>query len=83
VSPDRKQAALFAFVHSTSKLQPPPLIQLRGLDPKTTYRLRVIAGANDPSNPAQASGAFWMEYGLKTLLRGDFQAAGFVLEATT
>ena len=82
VSPDRKQAALFAFVHSASKLQPPPLIQLRGLDPKTTYRLRVIAGANDSSNPAQASGAFWMEYGLKTLLRGDFQAAGFVLEAT-
>jgi alpha-galactosidase len=82
VSPDRKQAALFAFVHSTSELQPAPLIQLRGLDPKATYGLRVIAGKNDPSNPAQASGAYWMEYGLKTALWGDFQAAGFVLEAT-
>ena len=82
VSPDRKQAALFAFVHSTTKLDPLPRIQLRGLDPKATYRLRAMAGAADPATPAQASGAYWMEYGLDIPLRGDFQAAGFVLEAT-
>jgi alpha-galactosidase len=81
VSGDRKQAVLFAFVHSTTKLDPLPRIQLRGLDPKATYALRSIAGAADPATPAQASGAYWMEYGVDVALRGDFQAAGFVLEA--
>jgi alpha-galactosidase len=82
VSPDRKQAVLFAFVHSTTKLDPLPRIQPRGLDPKATYRLRTMAGMANPETPVQASGTYWMEYGLDVALRGDFQAAGFVLEAT-
>jgi alpha-galactosidase len=81
VSGDRKQAVLFAFVHSTTKMDPLPRIQLRGLDPKATYSLRAMAGAADPATPAKASGAYWMEYGIDVALRGDFQAAGFVLEA--
>jgi len=81
VSPDRKQAVLFAFAHSTTKLDPLPRIQLRGLDPKATYTLRAMSGLADPATPAKASGAYWMEYGIDVWLRGDFQAAGFVLEA--
>ncbi len=80
VSPDHRQAVLFAFVHSTTKLDPLSRIKLRGLDPKARYSLRAMAGAADPSTPAQASGAYWMAFGLDVPLRGDFQAAGFVLE---
>jgi len=85
VSPDRRQAVLFAFLHSSTKLDPLPAIQLRGLDPAKIYRLRRIGAAPQPgeapANPPTASGRFWMERGILTDLRGDFQAAGFVLEA--
>jgi len=30
--------------------------------------------------PAEASGAYWMSYGLDLQLKGDFQAAGIVFE---
>ncbi|QYC10652.1 alpha-galactosidase [Brevundimonas nasdae] len=85
VSPDKSQAALFAFVHSSTKLDPQSLIQLRGLDPRATYALRAYAGpqaAADATalNPVRASGAYWMEHGVDSPLRGDFQAAGFVLD---
>ena len=85
VTSDRKQAVLFAFLHSSTKLDPLPAIQLRGLDPAKIYRLRRIGAAPQPgeapANPQTASGRFWMERGILTDLRGDFQAAGFVLDA--
>jgi len=31
--------------------------------------------------PEVASGSYWMNHGIDVLLRGDFQAAGIVLEA--
>lgn len=81
VSEDRRQAVLFAFLHSGTMRDPLPLIQLRGLDPAQTYRLRAIAGKTAPPTPVEASGAFWMGHGLKAALSGDFAAAAFVLEA--
>ena len=82
VSQDRKQAVLFAFLHSSMMRCAQPMIQLRGLDPNAVYALRAIAGAAAPGTPAQASGAYWMGRGLKAALEGDFQAAAFVLEAS-
>jgi len=82
VSQDRKQAVLFAFLHSSMMRSAQPMIQLRGLDPDAVYTVRAIAGAAAPETPAKASGAYWMGRGLKAALEGDFQAAALVLEAT-
>ena len=81
VSQDRRQAVLFAFLHSSMMRAAQPAIQLRGLAPDASYALRAIAGAAAPGTPARASGAYWMGHGLKAALEGDFQAAAFVLEA--
>lgn len=82
VSPDRRQAVLFAFLHSQSKGMQEPAIRLRGLDPGRRYRIaRLGGGALPEAMPAEASGAYWMERGLAVPMRGDFQASGFVLEA--
>ena len=83
VSDDRRQAVLFAFLHSSTMRETQPLIQLRGLDPAATYAVRAISGKAAPGTPAHASGAYWMGHGLQAALNGDFQAAAFVLEAKT
>jgi len=82
VSQDRKQAVLFAFLHSSMMRSAQPMAQLRGLDPNAVYTLRAIAGAAAAGTPAKASGAYWMGRGVKVALEGDFQAAGFVLEVS-
>jgi alpha-galactosidase len=81
VSQDRRQAVLFAFLHSSMMRAAQHTIQLRGLDPGAVYTLRAISGTAVPGTVAKASGAYWMGHGLKPLLEGDFQAAAFVLEA--
>lgn len=82
VSPDQKQAVLFAFLHSSTKALPDPAIRLRGLDPGKRYRIARVGGGERPeSAPAEASGAYWMEHGVPVSLRGDFQAAAYVFEA--
>ena len=81
VSQDRQQAVLFVFLHSSFLRAPQARIQLRGLASARIYRLRVMVGEGDPHTPAAASGAYWMGYGLKVHLSGDFQAAGFVFDA--
>jgi alpha-galactosidase len=81
VSQDRKQAVLFAFLHSSMMRSAQPMIQLRGLQPDAVYALRAISGAAAAGTPSKASGAYWMGNGLKAALEGDFQAAAFVLEA--
>jgi alpha-galactosidase len=81
VSDDRRQAVLFAFLHSSTMRETQPPIRLRGLDPAATYALRAISGTAAPGTPARASGAYWMGHGLQAALNGDFQAAAFVLEA--
>jgi alpha-galactosidase len=81
VSDDRRQAVLFAFLHSSTMRETQPLIRLRGLDPAATYALRAISGTAAAGTPARASGAYWMGHGLRAALNGDFQAAAFVLEA--
>jgi alpha-galactosidase len=80
VSQDKSQAALFVFLRSSAELERLPFIQLRGLDPDKVYSLRAISGRAADGTPARASGRYWMERGVAVPLRGDFQAAAFVLE---
>ena len=80
VSEERRQAVLFAFLHSSSMLYPFPRIHLKGLDRQARYRLRVVAGKPAENTPAEASGAYWMSEGIELMLKGDFQAAAVVLD---
>jgi alpha-galactosidase len=80
VSEDKRQAVVFAFLHSSQKGYPFPTVKLRGLDAGRQYRLRPIRDAKADGAPQIASGAYWMSHGLDVVLRGDFQAAGFVFE---
>jgi alpha-galactosidase len=80
VSPDKRQAVVFAFSHSTQEGRGFPLLQLRGLDPDAEYQLTWIEGKARLETPTSASGAWWMRHGLQLDLRGDFQAAVFRLD---
>lgn len=79
VSPDKRQAVLFAFLHSSTKSDRQPAIQVAGLDPQTQYRVRPIdATAGDGLTQ---SGAYWMGHGVEVPMTGDFQAQGLIFEA--
>jgi alpha-galactosidase len=80
VSEDKRQAVIFSFLHSSQKGYPFPTVKLRGLDAERVYKLSPIRDAKASAAPQIASGAYWMSHGLDIVLRGDFQAAGFVLE---
>jgi len=80
VSPDKRQAILFAFLHSSTELNAQPFIQLRGLEPQAMYSVRAISGKFVQQTPSKASGAYWMAHGLMTDMVGDFQAAAFAFD---
>jgi alpha-galactosidase len=80
VSDDRRQAVLFAFLHSSQDGYLYPRSFLQGLDPAATYTIRSIYGKLSPDALNAASGDYWMHHGVDVMLRGDFQAAAFVLE---
>ena len=69
--------------HSSQKGYPFPRVYLRGLEPARQYRLRFIHSAKALDAPEVASGSYWMSHGINVILKGDFQAAGIILEATT
>jgi alpha-galactosidase len=81
VSPDKHQAVLFTFLHSSTMGYPYPRVYLRGLDPARQYRVTPIAGTLAKDTPEAASGAYWMNHGLEPSLIGDLQAAAFRFEA--
>jgi alpha-galactosidase len=80
VSTDLSQAVIFTYLHSSEMGYPFPGVYPRGLDPQAIYSLQVLAGKTASETPASASGAYWMQHGLNVNLRGDFQAAAFLLE---
>ncbi len=80
VSMDRRQAVLFAFLHSSQFGNTYPTVRLKGLDPDGVYRVTAISGTLAKGMPTSATGAFWMRYGVDVTLRGDFQAAAFRFE---
>ena len=79
VSPDKRQAVLFAFLHSSTKNEVLPKIHVAGLDPSKLYRMRAIDAAALPDDPIE-SGAYWMGQGVDLQMKGDFQAAARVFE---
>jgi alpha-galactosidase len=83
VSTDKKQSVVFAFLHSTQEGRGFPDLKLKGLDPKAEYTLTPIEGKARAGDPAVASGAWWMNHGLRMdeNFRGDYQAAAFRLDA--
>jgi alpha-galactosidase len=81
VSPDRRHAVTFAFLHSSQKFYPFPRIFLRGLNPDEKYSITALAGLISAGQPVIASGTYWMQHGIDVELQGDFQAVAFTLEA--
>ncbi len=79
VARDGNQAVLFAFLHSSHENYPFPTMKLRGLDENAVYALNPIAGKTVEGTPASATGGYWMHHGLDVQMKGDFQAAAFVL----
>ncbi|MBS1814536.1 MAG: alpha-galactosidase [Acidobacteria bacterium] len=80
VSIDRKQAVLFAYLHSSTLRYPYPRLFMQGLDPKAMYTIRPIYGKADKATPVTASGDYWMHVGIDVQMKGDFQASAFVFE---
>jgi alpha-galactosidase len=80
VSPDKGQAVVFAFLHSTHLQFPFPLLYLRGLDPKAEYKLHWITSRPGGELPETGTGAYWMNSGIALNLEGDFQATAFRLD---
>ena len=80
VSTDRRQAIVFAFLHSSHMGHVFPRIYPRGLNEQATYRVQAMDGQLASQTSASASGAFWMQNGFDVDLRGDFQAAAITFE---
>lgn len=80
VSLDKKQAVLFAYLHSSKAALPFPTVQLRGLEPDVQYRMSALQEAESDA-PKTASGRFWMEHGITPTLTGDFKASAFTFTA--
>jgi alpha-galactosidase len=84
VAPDRKQAVLFQMLHSAMFRDNMEALRMQGLDPARRYAVRMLGGAALPDGvPGQASGAYWMEQGVRMKLKGDFQGAALVFEAVS
>lgn len=82
VSPDRRQAVLFQMLHSSMFRDNAAALHPQGLDAATRYKVRMLDGSALPEGvPEQASGAWWMEQGLRVRFKGDFTGAAFVFDA--
>src|SRR5215469_14934778 len=53
---------------------------VKSSNPDAQYKLTWIEGKAEPGTPEVATGAWWMNHGLRLDLRGDFQAAAFRLD---
>jgi alpha-galactosidase len=82
VAPDKRRAVLFQMLHSSSFRDNVEALHPAGLDPARRYRVRTLDGTPLPDGvPAEASGAYWMEQGLRAKLKGDYKGAAFLFES--
>ncbi len=79
VSPDAKQAVIFALRHSQQYNTAAPAIFPRGLDERAMYGVEALDGKLAEKQP-QLSGAYLMHAGLNVLLRGDYDATAIILD---
>ena len=80
LSKDGREAAIFAFLHSSQLGDSYPRLYPRGLDEASEYSIQAIVGKLDSRIPKQASGDYWMHHGIEISLQGDYQATLFTLE---
>ena len=80
LSKDGREAAIFAFLHSSQLGDSYPRLYPRGLDEASKYSIQAIVGKLDSRIPKQASGDYWMHHGIEISLQGDYQATLFTLE---
>lgn len=82
VAPDKQQAVLFQMLHSSMFRDNVAALHPQGLAPDTRYRVRTLDGSPLPDAlPAEASGAWWMEQGVRVPMKGDYKGAAFVFDA--
>ncbi len=82
VSQDSRQGIMFQMLHSSMWRDNPAPNHPQGLDPAATYRVSILGGGALPDGvPTRASGAYWMEHGLRAPLKGDFVGVAFVFDA--
>lgn len=79
MSPNGKQAVLFAFLHAQQCGWLAPSIHLKGLAEKGVYRVAVMEGRIEEKQET-FSGTYLMNHGLTPGLKGDFDATAVVLE---
>jgi alpha-galactosidase len=79
VAQDGKQAVLFAYLHSQQFRSPMPAIQLQGLVPTATYRLRKIDNKVLDGNDSY-TGSYLMNHGLLLNLTGDYDSTSVEFE---
>ncbi len=79
VAQDGSQAVLLAYLHSQRLLTPYSHVQLRGLDPAATYRIRALDPAKY-SGEETVSGSLLMGAGVDLKLAGDYDSTAVVLE---
>ena len=80
VSADRKDAVVFAYLHSQHYGRPFPTVRLEGLDPAASYRLIPFDAKKIPGLPVERNGSQLMGEGVQFNLRGDYDAAALRLE---
>lgn len=80
VSTDGKQAVAFGFLHSQHYGSPFPVLQLRGLDAASTYKLTPLDSLKAKGLPVQLTGAQLMGDGLQLTLNGDYDATAILLD---
>jgi alpha-galactosidase len=79
VSPDGRQAVLFAFLHSQQFGAPFPTVFLRGLDEDAMYKVEPI-DSGQVTATENVSGAYLMHHGIDLNLRGDYDSTSVILE---
>jgi alpha-galactosidase len=80
LSKDGREAAIFAFLHSSQLGESYPRLFPRGLEEAGEYSIHTLDGKLDSRIPQHASGDYWMHRGIEVSLRGDYQATLFTLE---
>jgi alpha-galactosidase len=80
VSPDGRQSVVFALQRSQQYGRPAPVVYLRGLDEKATYRVKPLHPDRLADKRSELSGAYLMWNGLSVNLRGDYSGTAIVLE---
>jgi len=80
LSKDGREAAIFAFLHSSQLGENYPRLYPKGLDEAGEYSIHALDGKLDARIPQKASGDYWMHRGIEVSPRGDYQAMLFTLE---